>query len=64
MGYDVYASLPLLSAFIGHKNLKSTEHYIRLTNQMYPEIFKTESHITTPIRNVITSVIVVKDNEE
>jgi hypothetical protein len=39
-GWDVYAALPLLSACIGHKSLKATEGYVRLTREYYPELLK------------------------
>ena len=39
-GRDVYEVLPLLSACIGHKTLKATEGYVRLTCEYYPELTK------------------------
>lgn len=39
-GLDVYSALPLLSACLGHKHLTSTEKYIRLTCEYYPELQK------------------------
>ncbi|MDO9634403.1 MAG: tyrosine-type recombinase/integrase [Paludibacter sp.] len=39
-GMDVYAALPLLSACLGHTQLSSTEHYVRLTNCEYPALLK------------------------
>lgn len=39
-GWDIYAALPLLSACIGHKSLTSTEAYVRLTCEYYPELLK------------------------
>ena len=30
-GYDLYVSLPILSAYLGHSGIGSTERYIRLT---------------------------------
>jgi len=39
-GMDVYAALPLLSACLGHTQLSSTEHYVRLTCCEYPELLK------------------------
>lgn len=35
---DMYAALPILSAYLGHKGIKSTEKYVRLTMSMYPYI--------------------------
>ncbi|TJX12760.1 hypothetical protein E9840_12065 [Tissierella creatinini] len=37
-GMDIYASLPLLSVYIGHTSIKETQHYLRLTSEFYPEI--------------------------
>ena len=39
-GIDLYASLPILSNYLGHQSLKATEHYVRLTANMYPELIK------------------------
>jgi len=30
-GKDIYAALPILSAFLGHSSVESTERYVRLT---------------------------------
>lgn len=37
-GVDVAASLTILSAYLGHVNLKGTQHYLRLTADLFPEI--------------------------
>lgn len=37
-GKDVYAGLPVLSIYLGHKSLSSTEQYVRLVEMMYPEL--------------------------
>jgi len=37
-GQDVHASLPVISTWMGHKSLSSTEKYIRLVEAMYPDI--------------------------
>jgi len=37
-GMDIYCAMPILSVFLGHKSLKGTETYVRLTSEMYPEI--------------------------
>ncbi|NQU51422.1 MAG: tyrosine-type recombinase/integrase [Bacteroidetes bacterium] len=39
-GLDLYCSWPYLSAYLGHQSLESTEQYIRLTSQIYPELLK------------------------
>lgn len=33
---DLYYSLPVLSEYLGHQSLESTDKYIRLTSEMYP----------------------------
>ncbi|MFA5534562.1 MAG: tyrosine-type recombinase/integrase [Mariniphaga sp.] len=39
-GMDLYCSWPYLSTYLGHQSLESTEHYIRLTSQMHPELLR------------------------
>lgn len=39
-GLDLYVSLPILSAYLGHKTIFATEKYIRLTMEIYPFIEK------------------------
>ena len=39
-GIDLYASLPILSTYLGHQSLESTNHYVRLTANMYPNLIK------------------------
>lgn len=46
-GMDLYYSLPLLSVFLGHKSLGATEHYVRLTSEMYPNILNDQKGIGT-----------------
>jgi len=44
---DIYCALPILSVFLGHKSIKGTEKYVRLTQEMYPEVIKMEQPITS-----------------
>lgn len=37
-GIDMYANLPILMTYLGHKSLSSTNNYIRLTQEIYPEL--------------------------
>ncbi len=37
-GMDLYCSLPLLSAYLGHYDIKSTENYLRLTGEVHGAI--------------------------
>jgi integrase len=47
VGMDLYYSLPLSSTFLGHKSLGATDHYVRLTAEMYPDLLKVQSGIGT-----------------
>lgn len=35
-GMDIYCCLPVLSTYLGHKAIESTNHYVRLVATMYP----------------------------
>jgi integrase/recombinase XerD len=37
-GADIYHSMPILSTYIGHKSIESTNRYVRLTSEMYPAL--------------------------
>ncbi len=37
-GIDLYCALPILSTFIGHSSVSSTQRYVRLTAEVYPEL--------------------------
>jgi integrase len=37
-GIDVSVALPYLSVYLGHTGLNNTQHYLRLTAQLYPSI--------------------------
>ncbi|WP_280646797.1 MULTISPECIES: tyrosine-type recombinase/integrase [unclassified Dysgonomonas] len=39
-GIDIYVSLPILSTYLGHQSLNATNHYVRLTSMIYPELQK------------------------
>ena len=39
-GLDLYVSLPILSNYLGHQSLGATDHYVRLTASMYPDLIK------------------------
>jgi integrase/recombinase XerD len=44
-GKDIYVSLPILSEYLGHSNIYSTEKYLRLTAEIYPEISEKSNSI-------------------
>ena len=46
-GVDIYCALPILSIFLGHKTIAGTEKYVRMTHEIYPEIIKMESSLTS-----------------
>lgn len=37
-GQDIYCSLPILCAYLGHRDIESTEKYIRLTEESFGQI--------------------------
>lgn len=44
-GHDLYYTLSVLSTYMGHKSIGSTEQYIRLTQEMYPELLNDEREL-------------------
>lgn len=44
-GMDLYSCIPILSTCLGHKSLKATEQYVRLTMEMHPHIAEQTNHI-------------------
>ena len=44
-GLDLYCSWPYLSTYLGHQSLESTERYVKLTADLYPELLKDGSSI-------------------
>ena len=56
-GIDLYCALPVLSTYIGHSSIKATEKYIRLTEEVYPDIIKqmnTTSYVYPEVYKVET----------
>ena len=39
-GKDIYCTLPTLCVFMGHANIYSTEKYVRLTQDAYPQLIQ------------------------
>ncbi|AGA76330.1 tyrosine-type recombinase/integrase [Echinicola vietnamensis] len=39
-GIDLYASLPILSNYLGHQSIGATDHYVRLTASMFPDLIR------------------------
>jgi len=47
---DLTAALPVLSTYLGHNSLYGTQHYLRLTAELYPDITaRVETHFGTII---------------
>jgi integrase len=44
---DIYCALPILSTFLGHKTIAGTEKYVRMTQEIYPDIIEMESSLTS-----------------
>lgn len=59
-GVDMYCGLPILSAFMGHKNVYDTESYIHLSAEYYPDILDKVSGIDEGIRNIMAKAIINK----
>jgi integrase len=54
-GVDIYCSLPLLATFMGHRKVLDTETYVRLTQEMYPEVLKMNAEVTDQVYSFIIS---------
>ncbi len=48
-GHDVYCTLPILSTYLGHRGIESTEKYLRLTEEAYNSIIDTISPLYTGV---------------
>ena len=48
-GKDPYCCIPLIAQFLGHTSSKQSEHYLRLTAAMYPELLKLDNNVTSDI---------------
>jgi integrase/recombinase XerD len=53
-GQDVYCTLPILSAYMGHRGIESTEKYLRLTKESYNRIIDATAPFYT---NVFPKVV-------
>ncbi len=52
---DLYYALPILSTYLGHRSLESTDKYVRLTAEMYPDLIKKTSDICSIVFPVTDS---------
>jgi integrase/recombinase XerD len=46
-GMDIYCSLPLLSTYLGHASIAATEKYVRLTQDIFPEVVAAISNLSS-----------------
>ncbi len=46
-GADIYCALPILSTFLGHKTIKGTEKYVRMVQEICPDIIAMENPVTS-----------------
>lgn len=52
-GKDPFCCLPTLTAFMGHRDVKDTEYYLHLSEELYPEIVHYEQRISSGVNDVI-----------
>ena len=48
-GQDVYVTLPLLSAYMGHANIYDTEYYLRLLPSSHQAIVEMEADVSLAV---------------
>ena len=48
-GMDLYYCLPILSQYLGHSSIEATEHYVSLTQEMYPELIQHRNAIDSSV---------------
>ncbi len=60
-GVDIYCALPILATYMGHKTLIGTERYVRLTQEMYPDIIHLEDSVSS---YVFPSIALMKRADE
>lgn len=60
-GNDIYCCLPMLSTYMGHLNPDSTEYYLRLTKEYYPDLIDLDNKVTSAIKGIISRSILVRD---
>ena len=55
-GLDMHCCLPVLSVALGHKCVSDTEYYVRITNQVYPNLSDTTSAISEYVFPTISTM--------
>ena len=59
-GYDLYCCMPLLANFMGHINPMSTETYLRLTQEVYPEVIGAQALQAEEIAHILSRSVITK----
>ncbi len=62
-GKDPYCCMPMLTAFMGHRDVKDTEYYIHLSMELYPDIIHLERNISSGVNAIISDALKNHDNE-
>ena len=60
-GYDLYNCIPVISEFMGHKSLFSTEQYLRFTAEMYPQYISYSHMASEPITDILIKAAEFED---
>lgn len=63
-GRELYSCLPIMSKFMGHTDVTATERYLRLTQNMYPEILKMDQSVTEEINLIIKHSTLLQNDED
>lgn len=53
LGIDLYTCLPIISKFMGHIDVYATEHYLRITQKVYPQVINQQAGLSSQIQRVI-----------
>ena len=59
-GYDLYCCMPLLANFMGHLNPMSTETYLRLTQEVYPDVIGAQISQSEDIAHILSRSVTIK----
>ena len=51
-GMNLYTALPILSTMLGHSYVASTEYYIRMTLEAFPEIIQKEKQLSEIFKSI------------
>lgn len=63
-GKDIYCTLPNIAAYMGHKNYSSTNKYLRLSKEMFPDIINISYHLGESLDATIYKNVNFDDYDE